>query len=83
MVTISYRGSLAIVYYPKNGMCYSIWIMNDVNSWENKISIEIASGVLWNVLSFRKNDYIILETSRNLIDATDLWGYVGGQQLLC
>jgi hypothetical protein len=75
MVPISYRGSLAIVYYPKNGMCHSIWIMNDMNLWENKIRIEIASGVLWNVPSFKKNGYIILETSRNLIDATDLCSY--------
>lgn len=75
MATIEYRGSLAIAYFPKNKKSCSIWVRNDDNSWENKINIEIGFGLLWTVLSFRKNGHIILEASIDIIGTVELCSY--------
>jgi F-box interacting protein len=75
IVTIDYMGSLAIVHFPDNPLYCSIWVRKEENLWENTIRIAIASGFLWNVLSFRKNGHIIIETSRDMVGFPELCSY--------
>jgi F-box interacting protein len=69
IVTCVFKGSLALLCYHKQATrrgCCSIWVMKEygvVDSWEQQFTIGIAGGIE-NVLGFRKNGHIILETRK-------------------
>jgi F-box interacting protein len=65
MVTCVFKGSLALLCYDRWKRCL-IWVMKEydvVDSWMKQFTIDIAGGVE-NVLGFRKNGQIILETRK-------------------
>jgi F-box interacting protein len=65
IVTCVFKGSLALLCYDRWKRCL-IWVMKQygvVDSWVKQFTIDIAGGVE-NVLGFRKNGQIILETRK-------------------